>query len=131
MQSIRLAAEKYAGGVGIATYKESLSAMDKRFDENRTRISNLEKVVAEGAVRETEPHGELCNLYTYLNGHFVPGKLVMPADAIVPNRCHVITRGRHPPERLRCGFRVEVIPTPGEDAPPVIMENNGHENVAG
>ena len=86
MQSIRLAAEKYAGGVGIATYKDSLSAMDKRFDENRTRISNLEKVVAEGAVRETEPHGELCNLYTYLNGHFVPGKLVMPADAICPEQ---------------------------------------------
>lgn len=85
-QIARLAAEKYADGVGIATYKESLSAMDKRFDENRARISNLEKVVAESAVRETELRGELRNLYTYLNGHFVPGKLVMPADAICPEQ---------------------------------------------
>lgn len=43
MQSIRLAAEKYAGGVGIATYKESLSAMDKRFDETAPVSATLKR----------------------------------------------------------------------------------------
>lgn len=85
-QIARLSAEKYADGVGISTYREALSAMDKRFDENRARIGNLEKVVAESAVREEVLRGEIRNLYTYLNGHFVPGKLVMPADAICPEQ---------------------------------------------
>lgn len=80
----RLSAEKYADGVGISTFKECLSAMDKRFDENRARIGNLERVVAEAAVREEALKGDIRVLKTFIEGHYVPGKLVMPADAICP-----------------------------------------------
>lgn len=83
-QIARLSAEKYADHVGINTFKESLAAMDKRFDENRARIGNLEAVVAQSAVREAELRGEIRNLTTYINGTFVPGRLVMPATAICP-----------------------------------------------
>lgn len=85
-QIARLAAEKYADGVGISTFKESLNAMDKRFDENRVRIGNLERVVAEAAVREEALKGDIRVLKTYIEGHYVPGKLVMPADAICPEQ---------------------------------------------
>lgn len=85
-QIARLGAEKYADGVGIATYKEALAAMDKRFDENRARIGNLERVVAEAAVREEALKGDIRVLKTYIEGHYVPGKLVMPADAICPEQ---------------------------------------------
>jgi len=85
-QIARLAAEKYADGVGINTFKEALSAMDKRFDENRARIGNLEKVVAESAVREEALRGEIRLLRCQMQGTYVPGKLVMPADAICPEQ---------------------------------------------
>lgn len=83
-QIARLDAEKYADNVGIAAFKEALAAMDKRYDENRRRIDVLEQRMAESAVREAELRGDIKNLFTYLNGNFVPGKLVMPADAICP-----------------------------------------------
>lgn len=79
-------AEKYADGVGINTFKEALSAMDKRFDENRARIGNLERVVAEAAVREEALKGENRLLRCQMQGTYVPGKLVMPADAICPEQ---------------------------------------------
>lgn len=82
----QLKAEKYADGVGINTFRESLAAMDKRFDENRARISNLERVVAEGAVREEALRGEIRLLRCQMEGTYVPGKLVMPADAICPEQ---------------------------------------------
>lgn len=85
-QIARLAAEKYADNVGIGTFRECLSAMDKRFDENRARISVLERNAAEAAVREEALRGEIRNLKTYIQGTYVPGKLVMPADAICPEQ---------------------------------------------
>ena len=72
--------------MGISTYREALSAMDKRFDENRARIGNLEKVVAESAVREEALRGEIRLLRCQMEGTYVPGKLVMPADAICPEQ---------------------------------------------
>lgn len=82
----QLKAEKYADSVGINTFKECLAAMDKRFEENRTRIGNLERVVAEGAVREEAMRGEIRLLRCQMQGAYVPGKLVMPADAICPEQ---------------------------------------------
>lgn len=82
----QLKAERYADGVGINTFKESLAAMDKRFDENRARIGNLERLVAEGAVREEAMRGEIRLLRCQVQGTYVPGKLVMPADAICPEQ---------------------------------------------
>lgn len=82
----QLKAEKYADGVGINTFKEALSAMDKRFDENRARIGALERLVAEGAVREEAMRGEIRLLRCQMQGTYVPGKLVMPADAICPEQ---------------------------------------------
>lgn len=80
----QLKAEKYADNVGINTFREALSAMDKRFDENRARINNLERVVAEAAVREEALKGDLRLLRAQIEGTYVPGKLVMPQDAICP-----------------------------------------------
>lgn len=82
----QLKAERYADGVGINTFREALTAMDKRFDENRARIGNLERVVAEAAVREEAMRGEIRLLRCQMQGTYVPGKLVMPADAICPEQ---------------------------------------------
>lgn len=80
----QLKAEKYADSVGINTFKECLVAMDKRFDENRARINNLERVVAEGAVREEAMRGEIRLLRCQMQGTYVPGKLIMPQESICP-----------------------------------------------
>lgn len=82
----QLKAERYADGVGVNTFKEALTAMDKRFDENRARIAALERLVAEGAVREEAMRGEIRLLRCQMQGAYVPGKLVMPADAICPEQ---------------------------------------------
>lgn len=80
----QLKAEKYADAVGINTFKEALSAMDKRFDENRARIGALERLVAEGAVREEAMRGEIRLLRCQMQGTYVPGKLIMPQESICP-----------------------------------------------
>lgn len=91
----QLKAEKYADAVGINTFKEVMSAFDKRDDRyaalfkdlNTEAVNNrLELCELKGAIKleaERREAGDR-NLYNYVNATFVPGKLVMPLDALCP-----------------------------------------------
>ena len=87
--------ERYADGIGISTFKEAQAMSDKTND----RLLALEKFVYEIdkkiAVERQQTvdnfaylNNEICNtkkeLMCYVNATFVPGKLVMPLDAICP-----------------------------------------------
>lgn len=87
--------ERYADGIGISTFKEAQVMNDKTND----RLLALEKFVYEIdkkiAVERQQTvdnfaylNNEICNakkeLMCYVNATFVPGKLVMPLDAICP-----------------------------------------------
>ena len=88
-------AERYADGIGIATFKEAQVMTDKTND----RLLSLEKFVYEldkkVAVERQQTVDNFAFLNNkiditkdevlcYVNAKFVPGKLVMPLDAICP-----------------------------------------------
>lgn len=91
----QLKAEKYADAVGINTFKEVMSAFEKRDDKyaalfkdlNQEAVNNrIELCELKGAIKleaERREAGDR-NLYNYVNATFVPGKLVMPLDALCP-----------------------------------------------
>ncbi len=92
----QLRAEKYADAVGINTFKEVMSAFEKRDDRyaalfkdlNQEAVNNrVELCELKGAIKlesERRQAGDQ-NLYCYVNATFVPGKLVMPLDALCPS----------------------------------------------
>lgn len=92
----QLKAEKYADAVGINTFKEVLSALEKRDDKYAVLFKDLNKEAVDNRIALTELRGAIQleserrqagdqNLYCYVNATFVPGKLVMPLDALCPS----------------------------------------------
>lgn len=91
----QLKAEKYADAVGINTFREVLSLIDKKDEKysqlfrdlNTEAVNNrLELCDLKGAIKlesERRAAGDQ-NLYNYVNATFVPGKLVMPLSSLCP-----------------------------------------------
>lgn len=95
----KLEAEKYTDGVGIDLYKEIVAksnAEDAKINANYVElakaIADLDKRAAVERQQTIDNFAFLNNkidnckqeVMCYVNGNFVPGKLVMPLDSICP-----------------------------------------------
>ena len=95
----KLESERYTDGVGIDLYKEIIkesNANDNKIQANFIELSkvvaDLDKRVAVERQQTVDNFAFLNNkidnckqeVLCYVNGNFVPGKLVMPLDSICP-----------------------------------------------
>ena len=95
----KLESERYTDGIGIELYKEIIkesNANDNKIQSNFIELSkavaDLEKRVAVERQQTVDNFAFLNNkidnckqeVMCYVNGNFVPGKLVMPLDSICP-----------------------------------------------
>lgn len=116
----QLRAEKYADAVGINTFKEVLSALEKRDDKYAVLFKDLNTEAVNNRIALTELKGAIQleserrqagdqNLYCYVNATFVPGKLVMPLDALCPSAMPRYNEWQPP----QAGTQVTVTKEPG------------------
>lgn len=95
----KLESERYTDGIGIELYKEIIkesNANDNKIQSNFIELSkavaDLDKRVAVERQQTVDNFAFLNNkidnckqeVMCYVNGNFVPGKLVMPLDSICP-----------------------------------------------
>lgn len=95
----KLESERYTDGIGIELYKEIIkesNANDNKIQSNFIELSkavaDLDKRVAVERQQTIDNFAFLNNkidnykqeVLCYVNGNFVPGKLVMPLDSICP-----------------------------------------------
>lgn len=95
----KLESERYTDGIGIELYKEIVALSNKNDDKINANykelaqfIAALDKQVAVDKQATTDNFAFLSNkidtckneVLCYVNATFVPGKLVMPLDAICP-----------------------------------------------
>lgn len=95
----KLESERYTDGIGIELYKEIIkesNANDNKIQSNFIELSkavaDLDKRVAVERQQTIDNFAFLNNkidnckqeVMCYVNGNFVPGKLVMPLDSICP-----------------------------------------------
>ena len=95
----KLESERYTDGIGIELYKEIIkesNANDNKIQANFIELSkavaDLDKRVAVERQQTVDNFAFLNNkidnckqeVLCYVNGNFVPGKLVMPLDSICP-----------------------------------------------
>lgn len=92
----QLKAEKYADSVGIGVFKEVMSAFEKRDEKYSQLFRDLNTEAVNNRLKTCQLEGAIAleserriagdqNLYNYVNATFVPGKLVMPLDALCPS----------------------------------------------
>lgn len=95
----RVNSERYADMIGINTYKEAIALSNKNDDKINANYKELAQFIA-SLDKQIAVDKEVTNcnfkfldskidnrareLYEYVNGHFVPGKLIMPKSSICP-----------------------------------------------
>lgn len=95
----KLESERYTDGVGIELYKEIIATSNKNDEKIQANYNELARAVAaldkqiavdkqattdNFAFLNNEIHNTKKEILCYVNGNFVPGKLVMPLDSICP-----------------------------------------------
>lgn len=95
----RVNSERYADGIGISAYKEAIALSNKNDDKINANykelayaLAALDKQIAVDKQASTDNFAFLnkkiddkaSEIYCYVNGTFVPGKMVMPLDSICP-----------------------------------------------
>lgn len=95
----RVTSERYADSVGISTFKEAIALSNKNDDkinanykELAQAFASLDKQIAVENQRvdcnfrylDNKIDTKAREVYEYVNGHFVPGKLIMPKSSICP-----------------------------------------------
>lgn len=87
--------ERYSDGIGIATFKEAqqmVRALEEKVNGIAIAVAGLDKQIAVDKQQTVDNFAFLNNriddtkkdIMCYVNATFVPGKLVMPLDAICP-----------------------------------------------